>query len=80
MDLPNPSLTGLFDQLGLASEETDIQKFIAEHQLDQDTKLIDAPFWTEQQRSFLKEEMHSDAEWAPIVDELNVALHPQNHT
>ena len=72
MDLPNPSLTGLFDQLGLDSEEADIQKFIAEHQLDQDTKLIDAPFWTDQQRSFLK-----DAEWAPIVDELNVALHPQ---
>jgi hypothetical protein len=80
MDLPNPSLPILFEQLGLSSDEAAMQAFIAEHQLDNDTKLVDAPFWSEQQRNFLKEELLSDAEWAPIVDELNVALHPQNHT
>ena len=80
MDLPNPSLPTLFEQLGLSSDEADMQAFIAGHQLDNDTKLVDAPFWSEQQRNFLKEELLSDAEWAPIVDELNVALHPQNHT
>jgi Protein of unknown function (DUF2789) len=80
MDLPNPSLPTLFEQLGLSSDEPAMQAFIAEHQLDNDTKLVDAPFWSEQQRNFLKEELLSDAEWAPIVDELNVALHPQNHT
>jgi len=77
MELPNPSLATLFDQMGLASDEASIEAFIAQHPLDQDTKLIDAPFWTESQRQVLKEELRSDGEWAPIVDELNTRLHPR---
>lgn len=77
MELPNPSLATLFDQLGLASDEDSIEAFIAAHPLDKDTKLVDATFWSESQRQVLKEELRSDGEWAPIVDELNQRLHPE---
>ncbi|MBC3956034.1 Protein of unknown function [Pseudomonas asturiensis] len=75
MELPNPTLAGLFDQLGLPSDEDDITKFAQAHQLPDDVKLVDADFWTRQQADFLKEELRSDAEWAPVVDELNALLH-----
>lgn len=78
MELPNPSLATLFDQMGLDSDEDSIEAFIAAHPLDQDTKLVDADFWSDSQRRLLKEELRSDGEWAPIVDELNQRLHPQD--
>jgi hypothetical protein len=43
--------------------------------LPEDVKLVDAEFWTPQQSSFLKDELRMDADWAPVVDELNVLLH-----
>ncbi len=75
MELPNKQLSDLFDQLGLSSTPEDIEAFIASHRLPEDVKLVDAPFWTPGQSQFLKEEFREDAEWAPIVDELNVRLH-----
>ncbi|MBP0940951.1 DUF2789 domain-containing protein [Pseudomonas alliivorans] len=75
MELPNPDLPGLFAQLGLDNDETSIDAFVAQHRLSDDVKLIDAEFWTPQQAAFLKEELRADAEWAPVVDELNVLLH-----
>ncbi|GFM66812.1 DUF2789 domain-containing protein [Pseudomonas cichorii] len=75
MELPTHSLPNLFAQLGLDSDEDSIQNFIANHSLPDDVKLIDAEFWTPQQASFLKEELREDADWAPVVDELNVLLH-----
>jgi len=77
MELPNQDLGALFDQLGLSSRPEDIDAFFATHALAQDVKLIDAPFWTPAQAAFLKEEMRDDAEWAPIVDQLNARLHEQ---
>ncbi|KPX95838.1 Uncharacterized protein ALO64_03740 [Pseudomonas meliae] len=52
-----------------------IEAFIASHPLPDDVKLIDADFWTPRQADFLKEQLHEDAEWAMVVDELNVRLH-----
>jgi len=75
MELPNHTLSNLFEQLGLDADEQSIEAFIAKHSLPDDVKLIDAEFWTPQQAGFLKEELHEDAEWAPVVDELNVRLH-----
>jgi hypothetical protein len=75
MDLQARSLNDLFDQLGLDSDDDSIEKFIAEHSLPEDVKLVDADFWTPQQSRFLKEEFIADDDWAPIVDELNVRLH-----
>lgn len=77
MELPNPDLPGLFAQLGLENDENSIDAFVARHRLPDEVKLIDAEFWTPQQAAFLKEELRADAEWAPVVDELNVLLHKQ---
>lgn len=75
MELPTHSLPNLFAQLGLDPDENSIQKFVDNHSLPADVKLVDAEFWTPQQARFLKEELREDADWAPIVDELNVLLH-----
>ncbi|PRA33075.1 DUF2789 domain-containing protein [Pseudomonas poae] len=75
MDAPIPTLETLFEQLGLESTPDAIDAFIVAHPLPADVKLIDAPFWSAQQASFLKEELREDAEWAIAVDELNQRLH-----
>jgi hypothetical protein len=65
----------LFAQLGLPTSEEDIRKFIAEHMLPGDTRLPDAEFWTHTQAEFLREAWKADADWAPIIDQLNNSLH-----
>lgn len=77
MEPGNHSLKDLFDQLGLESDEASIDDFVEKHQLPNEIKLIDAEFWTPQQAKFLQEELRFDAEWAPVVDELNERLHEQ---
>ena len=76
MEAPVHSMSNLFAQLGLASDDASIARFIETHRpLDESIKLQDAPFWTEAQAAFLREEMLEDADWAPIIDELNADLH-----
>jgi hypothetical protein len=76
MELPVKDLTTLFDQLGLDSDQGSIDAFVAKHYpLPDDVKISEAPFWSPSQAAFLKEEIMNDAEWEPIVDELNVLLH-----
>lgn len=77
MELPNQDLPALFEQLGLPSSHEEIERFFATHSLPQDVKLVDAPFWNESQSAFLREQFHRDAEWAPVVDELNTRLHEE---
>jgi len=65
----------LFAQLGLPSSEADIHAFIQSHRpLDPKIKLSDAPFWTAAQAKFLREQIICDADWAAVVDKLNVSL------
>lgn len=75
MEPLNPSLTMLFEQLGLAYDEASINAFIAQNPLRDEIKLIDAPLWTPAQVQLLKEKLLSDDNWAPVVDELNERLH-----
>lgn len=76
MELPNKDLGTLFEQLGLPSDPASIDAFIAQHYPLPDTvKVSEAPFWSDAQARFLREELLDDADWAPIVDELNVRLH-----
>jgi hypothetical protein len=70
-----PRMTNLFLQLGLLADEQSIEDFIRTHQLPADSRLTDAPFWTDGQRQFLQEQLHADAPWALIVDQLNESLH-----
>ncbi|MDP3873778.1 MAG: DUF2789 domain-containing protein [Pseudomonadota bacterium] len=76
MDAPVHSTAQLFAQLGLPSDPASIYHFIDQHRPLPDTvKLSDAPFWTPSQAAFLREGLQADADWAPIIDALNAALH-----
>ncbi len=71
-----PTMHDLFDQLGLPSDEESVQAFVAANRpLPEHTALADAPFWTESQAQFLREQLQRDAEWAEVVDQLNMSLH-----
>ena len=75
MDQPIHRFSELFAQLGLASDEQAIGQFHAAHRpLADGIALADAPFWTAAQAAFLREELLEDADWAEMVDQLNVAL------
>jgi hypothetical protein len=76
MELSNHSLNDLFAQLGLPSEAADIAAFVAAHRpLPGGARLSDAPFWTEAQARFLRDEILEDADWAEVIDQLNLMLH-----
>jgi hypothetical protein len=76
MDQTVHPFSELFAQLGLASDEASIRAFIAEHApLPDDMRLEEAPFWSDAQSQLLREERVDDADWAPVVDQLNLALH-----
>ncbi|MBP7793587.1 DUF2789 domain-containing protein [Acinetobacter portensis] len=70
-----PRMTNLFEQLGLDSSEDAIALFIVTHQLNAQTKITEADYWTESQRQFLAEKIKSDGSWALVVDQLNESLH-----
>ncbi len=69
------SMNALFAQLGLASDAKSIEQFIAEHSpLDPRVGVADASFWTPAQSDFLRQQLLADADWAELVDELNLRL------
>jgi len=69
------TMSNLFAQLGLPSEEAAVESFIASHRpLENEVALYRAPFWSAMQREFLKEEIIEDADWAAVIDELNGRL------
>lgn len=70
-----PTLELLFQQLGLDSNQADIDAFISDHQLDQNMPLHKAPFWSPSQRDFIISHWKKDDDWAIVVDELNALLH-----
>lgn len=70
-----PTLELLFEQLGLDSEQAAIDRFVEEHQLDQNTPLHEASFWSKNQRDFIIGHWKRDDEWAIVVDTLNALLH-----
>lgn len=76
MELSVHPFSQLFAQLGLPDDNDGIQRFIAAHSpLPDDMRLEDAPFWSPAQAQLLREERQEDADWAMVVDRLNVALH-----
>lgn len=75
MDSPTHSLTSLFEQLGLPSDAVSIDQFIASHSpLKPELHLADAFFWSKAQADFLRNEVLKDADWAEVIDQLNVLL------
>lgn len=70
------SLEDLFAQLGLNSNLESIEDFISQHRpLPNEVALYRATIWSPTQRTFLKEEIIGDGEWAIAIDELNRQLH-----
>ena len=76
MESTTHTMHDLFGQLGLPNEESDIQAFVGAHRpLPAGVVLADAEFWTPPQRRFLREEILEDADWAEVIDQLNLMLH-----
>lgn len=75
MESPIHSLPSLFKQLGLATDPVGIDAFVASHSpLKPNLVLSDAFFWTKAQADFLREGIQDDADWAEVVDQLNLML------
>ena len=75
MEAPVHFLGELFRQLGLADDPASIDRFIAaQRPLRPGVALADAPCWNPSQARLLREAMAVDADWAVVVDALNVAL------
>ena len=69
------SLPSLFKQLGLDHDQASIDRFIKQNSpLPEGCRLADAPFWDKAQAAFLCEEILEDADWAEVVDQLNLLL------
>lgn len=76
MELSVHPFSALFAQLGLPNDDDSIRQFIATHSpLPDDVRLEEALFWSPAQAQLLREERLDDADWAMVVDRLNVALH-----
>lgn len=74
-DIGHNSINDLFAQLGLPSSDSEIDAFIARQPpLAPGAEIYEAPFLTESQSAFLREEVVEDAEWAVTIDELSVRL------
>jgi hypothetical protein len=75
MEDPVHPLRELFDQLGLPGDRVFIEGFITRHSpLAAELRLTEASFWTPQQAQFLGEAVRDDADWAAVVDQLDVLL------
>lgn len=75
MEMAFHRFTELFAQLGLDNDLDSIRSFIATHApLPGGVRLEDAPFWTPAQARLLREALTHDADWAEVVDGLNLAL------
>ena len=74
MNASPPEFADLFAQLGLPADEASIHRFIGAHPLPDDVLLDQGRCWTPAQSSLLWESLAQDADWAPMVDRLNVAM------
>lgn len=75
MDTTFHPLKALFEQLGLPADSYAISQFIATHApLDPAVVLAEASFWEESQKNFLRDELLKDADWAEVIDLLNVQI------
>ncbi|GGQ01128.1 DUF2789 domain-containing protein [Shewanella ulleungensis] len=74
MDTTENDLSHLFQQLGLAHSQQDINEFVSQNKLAAHTLLIDAPCWNPSQRAFIKEALMEDAQWSEVIDQLDVMM------
>ncbi len=73
----SPSMTLLFEQLGLERSPEAIQTFITTHRFQPGGfggPIQEAPFWTQSQAELLSQALAEDSEWSGLVDRLDSAL------
>jgi hypothetical protein len=76
LEMSPHSFHDLFAQLGLDADLGSIQAFIGTHApMPGELRLEDGVFWTSAQAGLLREALSVDADWADVVDRLNLALH-----
>ncbi|WP_342619397.1 DUF2789 family protein [Rhodoferax sp. GW822-FHT02A01] len=76
MELLAPTMPCLFAQLGEANDAVAIARFIERNgTLWGGTHMYEASCWSRSQAAFLRDAIAQDANWAPIVDELNALFH-----
>ena len=71
MELSAHNVQALLAQLGIS---TDVDEFIARHQLPKGLALGDAHFWNSAQAEFIRKAHDEDAQWSAAVDELAARL------
>lgn len=75
MDQPVHTLNGLFAQLGLPDSDTDIANFVEQHKPVSNSKALhQLDIFTDAQKSFLREALSADADWAEVIDVLSGLL------
>lgn len=72
-----PTMTALFEQLGLDSSPESIEAFFSRHHLQPEVDVSEADFLSFEQRLTLARMRDEDAEWAEIVDTMETLLHKQ---
>ena len=73
------SLESLFEQLGLDGDPRSRAHFVAENgPIPSAVLLADASFWNASQRAFTEESIAQDAEWAPVVGQLDALFRSQS--
>lgn len=71
-----PDMHRLFAQLGESTDDAAIDRFIGLHIMQGGAiALHEASCWSKSQSDFLRQAIDEDAEWAPIVDQLNARFH-----
>lgn len=74
MDLKFHTLNALFAQLGLPNDDKFITQYIKEHHLENNVRIDQAAFWSENNAKFLRESIEEDSDWSGIVDQLDAQL------
>ncbi len=75
MEMHQHGIEELFEQLGLGSSPKEIKEFVNTHRHKRDSAPIhEASFWSSSQSAFLKQAIEQDADWAELVDQLDVML------
>lgn len=74
MDPLAHDLPALFAQLGMDNDELSLYRFVHDHQLDNETLLPEASFWSSAQANFLRDALWHDSEWCEAIDQLDLML------
>jgi len=75
MESPRHTINSLFEQLGLDACDEAIAAFItAQETIPAPVPLYDGAMWNASQSAFLREAVADDADWAEVVDQLDVLL------